>query len=502
MGWLRQIVTNDRLRRELPFLALAWAALASTYWPLHHSEGWASTSALVLTLVLTAGTVVLRLAGRAHRLEFLVPLTYILVVALLRQAEGGSQSGLSALGLVPVVWTALYARRAELVVMLSGLTLMVIVPILVFGEPLYPAQEWRRALLLVAVGSMIGFVIQHLVADVTDRSEAMARQTRMVEVIATTMRQLPNDSDIRGRLCEAAVEVGGGDMAWLFEPDGDGHLVQKGRAGDVDLHTVQVVIDPRVSGAARVFLEREPLFVEDAARHPGESQKLAALTGAASVLFQPIVRGDEARGVLVVVWRSMVSVDEHAHVAIGLLATEIGAALERADLLAEVQRLADTDALTQLRNRRRFSIDLDRELSRAHRSEEPLCLAFLDLDHFKKFNDTFGHPAGDGLLRSAALAWSGTLRATDALARYGGEEFALLLPGSTLDAAATVLDRLRSVTPEGATLSAGLAQAEVNETADGLMARADEALYEAKRRGRDRVVRAPRGGSFRVVANA
>jgi len=187
--------------------------------------------------------------------------------------------------------------------------------------------------------------------------------------------------------------------------------------------------------------------------------------------------------------------------AIGLLATEIAAALERADLLAEVQRLANTDPLTQLHNRRRFAEDLDGELSRAHRSKEPLCLALIDLDHFKKFNDPFGHPAGDGLLRSASMAWSRALRTTDTLARYGGEEFALLLPGSTLDAAATVLDRLRSVTPEGVTLSAGLAQAEVNETAGGIMGRADEALYEAKRRGRDRVVRAPRGDSFPVMAS-
>jgi diguanylate cyclase len=108
----------------------------------------------------------------------------------------------------------------------------------------------------------------------------------------------------------------------------------------------------------------------------------------------------------------------------------------------------------------------------------------IDLDHFKKFNDEYGHPAGDRLLKGAAAAWTGELRGVDLLARYGGEEFIALLPGSSGDEAVEVLGRLRAATPLGQSFSAGVAMWDGVETSDELIARADEALYQAKAAGR------------------
>ena len=113
-----------------------------------------------------------------------------------------------------------------------------------------------------------------------------------------------------------------------------------------------------------------------------------------------------------------------------LLAAEAAITIHRTDLLARLQSTARTDALTGLPNRRVWDEDLERELARARRHGGALCLAMLDLDRFKAFNDQHGHQAGDQLLAAAATAWRPELRATDTLARYGGEEFAVLLPHS------------------------------------------------------------------------
>ena len=115
------------------------------------------------------------------------------------------------------------------------------------------------------------------------------------------------------------------------------------------------------------------------------------------------------------------------------LAGEACRAIERDAHVALLARQARTDELTALPNRRAWDEAVVREMSRARRTGRPLCLAFLDLDHFKAFNDTYGHQAGDAHLRRAAAAWRRELRAIDVLARYGGEEFGILLPDMDLD---------------------------------------------------------------------
>jgi diguanylate cyclase (GGDEF)-like protein len=114
----------------------------------------------------------------------------------------------------------------------------------------------------------------------------------------------------------------------------------------------------------------------------------------------------------------------------------------------------------------------------------------LDVDHFKRFNDVCGHPAGDRFLREAADAWRGALRASDFMARYGGEEFVVLLPDCGIEEAYEIAERVRAATPLEQTCSAGIATWTGHESQELLIQRADEALYEAKARGRDRSVAA------------
>jgi diguanylate cyclase (GGDEF)-like protein/PAS domain S-box-containing protein len=166
-------------------------------------------------------------------------------------------------------------------------------------------------------------------------------------------------------------------------------------------------------------------------------------------------------------------------------------AREREDLIAEVQILARSDALTGLPNRRALDDQLPREMSRALRAEAPLCLALIDIDHFKVYNDTHGHLAGDAVLRDCAVAWRGELRGEDTILRFGGEEFLVVLPGCDTVGATEIVERLRAVTTNEQTCSAGLAMWRPGESVDELVGRADAALYEAKEAGRDQLVSAP-----------
>jgi diguanylate cyclase (GGDEF)-like protein len=165
----------------------------------------------------------------------------------------------------------------------------------------------------------------------------------------------------------------------------------------------------------------------------------------------------------------------------------VGLVRQVEDQAEQLAALARHDGLTGVPNRRTWDGELPVAMDRARRDGKPLTVALLDLDHFKRFNDEHGHQAGDRLLKDATAAWSGALRSTDLLCRYGGEEFGVLMPGATAEQAAEVLERLRAATPRSQTFSAGVACWDRREISDGLVARADRALYAAKAAGRDRV---------------
>ena len=165
-------------------------------------------------------------------------------------------------------------------------------------------------------------------------------------------------------------------------------------------------------------------------------------------------------------------------------ADENAALAEQVRVLTEQVRvlegLARTDPLTGLPNRRGWDEHLVRELARARRRDEPLCVALLDLDGFKAFNDDHGHQAGDHLLTEAAGSWAGQLREADILCRWGGDEFAVLLPDCSSDQADEVIARLVAATPADQTCAAGVACWDGDETSDALLARIDRELYATK----------------------
>jgi diguanylate cyclase (GGDEF)-like protein len=303
-------------------------------------------------------------------------------------------------------------------------------------------------------------------------------------------------------ICSAACTITGARFAKLMERSPDGDLVMTANYGLQGAPPLRVSLIEEPSAAGTAFISKKPVFIADVRGDDQAPQRIVQATGAVSMQFEPVLRNEESVAVLVVGWNREVDGTGRIAASMRMLAAETAMALERSDLLARLEEVARTDDLSGLLNRRAWEEQLPREMARARRNNEPLCVAMLDLDFFKNYNDERGHQAGDRLLKQSASAWVAELRASDTLARYGGEEFTVALPGCTLPNAKDIVERLRAAMPADQTVSAGVACWNGRETAEELVGRADAALYEAKRMGRDCLVTAggmPPTGDLSVV---
>jgi diguanylate cyclase (GGDEF)-like protein len=351
-----------------------------------------------------------------------------------------------------------------------------------------PVARW-----VVTVGSILvaGLLVDALAGRLRRETAAAARRASNLEAVSEVARQLATQSDSRAvgwAICSAAVRTAGASVAVLWRPTATGDALQATAAAGADVEGVSISFLTPASGAIQVFTSAEDRFES---LRPGHSaQELAPGFEAGAAVWEPVLKDEGAAvGVLAVYWRDELQyLMPETQRALRLLALEAAIAIDRGELLGRLEIAARTDDLTGLLNRRAWDEELGRELARADRSGALLCVAILDLDRFKQYNDTHGHQAGDRFLKQIAGAWSQSLRTGDILARYGGEEFALALPGTNLDHAQQMLERLREALPEDQTCSAGVCLWDGKESAESLTARADTALYAAKAAGRDRVI--------------
>jgi diguanylate cyclase (GGDEF)-like protein len=467
-------------RRSAPFLGVMILAIALLPLP----PGVGGVTEIAIASVLTGLIVLTVWFAPWDRLpryaEAVPPLSYFVVIALLRESQGGALSGYSALAMLPVFWLALYGTRQQLAIAIAGLGAVFFVPLVLLGAPEYPETEWLRAIVWICVAPIVGFTVQALVAELRSRAEETRLALANVESITVAMRQIGSSTSpeaVRQAVCSSAKSIATADVVQLLEPGADDRLALTSAVG------MRVPRAGEEAGAGLAYMSCKPVFLRHAthgARH-----------GVRSMHFEPVVRDSTAVAVLVLGWSKPVKrLSQSVESGMRMLAAEAAIALDRARLLSQLEETARTDDLTGLPNRRAWEEELPRELARAARDARPVCVAMLDLDRFKRFNDDRGHQAGDRLLKEAAAAWASQLRSSDMLARYGGEEFALLLPGCTIDGAQSIVQRLRAAMPEGETVSAGIACWDETESAEAFVGRADGALYSAKRGGRDQLVSA------------
>jgi len=216
-----------------------------------------------------------------------------------------------------------------------------------------------------------------------------------------------------------------------------------------------------------------------------------------SILCVPLRLGSKIKGVISVQSYLRDQYSQEDLEQLELLAGQGAIALENSRLFGEVQQLAITDPLTQLFNRRRFFELGEQEFDRSQRYGRPLSVIILDIDHFKRVNDTYGHYVGDQVLQQLAEICSRNIRAIDILARYGGEEFVIVTPETAADEAAVTCERLRTEVAREAfpttrgpipiTISLGVVDlSHPCRSLEELLDRSDQALYHSKENGRNR----------------
>jgi diguanylate cyclase (GGDEF)-like protein len=215
-------------------------------------------------------------------------------------------------------------------------------------------------------------------------------------------------------------------------------------------------------------------------------------------LAVPMRHQQKCIGALVLGSRQKDAFTSHQSRILSILCNQAAVSIENSFIIRKMEVLAITDGLTELFNHRYFQESLEREIARAERQRQPLTLLLLDIDHFKGFNDSFGHPAGDFVLKSLAALLKKNARKIDILARYGGEEFAALLPGIEIKNARKTAERWRKAVQRASlkwedksfavTLSIGFASYPADsENKTELIEKADRALYLAKENGRNQV---------------
>ncbi|HEX7297614.1 MAG TPA: diguanylate cyclase [Solirubrobacteraceae bacterium] len=473
---------DRRLAREIAPFGLA-TVLGFAVLPIGNRIDWNRyllASALALAIACMALVVPWRRLPGALRV--IPSLLFLVAVALLRDASPDAVTGVGALALVPVFWVALHGGRRQLLVLIVGVCAFFLAPAFLAHGTEYPLGSWRVAVVFGAVSAIVGMAVQDLVARVRSDAEALAVREHDLEAMVDLSRSFSGSPDAREQICAAACELSDAYFALLLEGQGDGTLAWAAGAG-LSVPALTFAPEGAPSCAMTAYTSRTGLFVSDPARHPQiDLRAFDADDKPAAILFEPIHRGADAVGVLVAGWRHPPADARRATGLVRLLAAEAAFVIERADLLGRLTEIALTDSLTGLPNRRAWDACVEKAID----DDEPVCVAILDLDRFKAYNDDHGHQAGDRLLKEAAAAWRAQLRPSDTLARYGGEEFAVLLHGHDLRAAHLVVDRLRAATPRGQSCSAGVARREDGESATALLRRADRALYDAKRAGRDR----------------
>jgi diguanylate cyclase (GGDEF)-like protein len=334
----------------------------------------------------------------------------------------------------------------------------------------------------------LSLLVGEALATAMQRSREANRST-------TTLLEAVTNLHVRATERDAADAVAA--MAHtLLEPDGSIVMVathagsqlyvNRGQRG-IDAPLGSLVVDAGTRSGIRLSLaEGRAVFVAEADHSPLLAQAVIARLGFHSVLFIPVPGEGGYLGCVIVGWKTArQSLDAFSERVVTLLSDEAGTLLERLRNVGDLERQARTDALTGLSNRRAFLDALDRLRPGG-------AVVFLDLDHFKRLNDSRGHQAGDQVLALFAQALRASVRDGDCAARYGGEEFALVLPSAaSVDmsaAAQVVVDGLRSRWDGPVTFSVGIAVHRAGDAPSTTLARADAAVYEAKAAGRNTLV--------------
>jgi diguanylate cyclase (GGDEF)-like protein len=272
-------------------------------------------------------------------------------------------------------------------------------------------------------------------------------------------------------------------------------LVKRAHSGELqELLPTGNELPPGAGLSAQALATGRSVIVDNVQTAPGY---VAGLAGVASEMCLPLVAHGQTLGVLVLDSARPAAFRPPDTEALQSVADMCAIAIQNAHSFERVQQMAEIDGLTGIYNRRHLERRLVAELERMARYQHGMAVLMVDIDHFKRVNDEFGHLLGDEVLRHISVVLTRSLRKLDILCRYGGEEFAILLPETTAENAVNVAEKLRrkieahnfAGVPRPVTVSIGHADyPKHGVTRDELIKAADAALYAAKQAGRNRVI--------------
>jgi len=337
-----------------------------------------------------------------------------------------------------------------------------------------------------------------LAAKTTELEHRLDERALLFELLREATEKSGMDEVLPSVAARLSVALRLREVAILVRDPNDHFVIRVARGFDDPDSLVGRFIEKGEGISGEVTRASEPFIVRDVAREPSYLAFWGHAERTGSFAAVPIRQGGVNLGILALTRPEADPLSEVEVRFLSAVATTLALAIHHASLVDELRKLSNHDELTGLANRRLLGARLDREIARARRYSTDLAVLTLDIDHFKQLNDRFGHPVGDAVLRDVAEVLTAGVRAVDTVARVGGEEFVVLLPRTNGDAAARVADKLRSriaahdvAELEGksrVTISLGVTVLDDAEGAAALLSRADQALYEAKNTGRDRVV--------------
>jgi len=465
--------------RDLGVYTAAYGAIALVAhlaWQLSRRGGRALFGLMLIVDGLYLAWTAYATGGALSPLRYVIVL-HLITVALLASYRTGLKLALWHSLLLLVVF---YAQRAGILHSATGAGIGV-------GTPFQRLLEFSGVFWLVAI-------ITSTFSAVNERELRRRRyDLEALTGVVTRLESASSAADIATGLVEGLVDTFDFERALLIASRDGGVPVLLAWQGKVD-HAAGGPAPAARSVVCASTAERRTLLrsrLDDSA----DPWLAALLPGARNIIVSPLLSENNAAGVLVAEYPFKMGprVEDRVVTMVERFVSYGALALRNAWLLEREQTMAATDELTGLANRRAFDTTLSKEISRAARAGDGLSLVLMDIDHFKSLNDTYGHQTGDAVLRRVARALVASCRDFDTAARYGGEEFAVIMPGTSAAEAAVIAERIRSTIETDAstpmvTVSLGTATFPLAAIeADELTAAADDALYESKRNGRNRV---------------
>ncbi|MDB5098066.1 MAG: diguanylate cyclase with sensor [Cyanobacteria bacterium RYN_339] len=378
------------------------------------------------------------------------------------------------------------------------LVTVALAPMALLMAYMHKEQGWMGASLVLIPMFATAYGV-YLFLKVKQSEQALAEYNEQLTILQQVATRISSQIDLDATLTMITYEmhrVVGYDDCMIFLLDEKTNMLVRQLTNDPAQPRTPLKLPLEHGVFGEVASEKRTIMKVDLA---AESLDVGVLSGFRSLLAVPVVTEQQVLGVLALLHQEPSAFDPGDERLLSILASQAAVAIKNAQLYRATQQLAVTDGLTKIFNRRYFEEQLTAELARAKRHGHTTSLILLDVDHFKKFNDTHGHLLGDQVLQGVARVLQQSTRETDLVARYGGEEFVVILPETPPAAALEVAERIRrnvkshpfwgrGQTPLQVTISLGLSSDPSSAIAPkAFIDSSDICLYQAKKQGRDRV---------------